>query len=428
VTLVKDVNKGIITYVILSLTAPNLNLTNIQISFEILAFFIVMLVLLLRKKEIFNLYKQSHNYRQNLWLLFLLVIISTLFGTLKYESSFGIIGIFGYFRSIIIIYMIQFIMKYKREDIILDKIIWPVLLINFLVSVVQLTLPASTNFFFNLYYKESLTPLNEAIRLGYFNRAYGTFGTPVLLGVFSVFSFAIYFGYLIEGKNNKLLYIKLFLSIAIGLMALSKTAILGIPSILIVFYILALYRIVKVKNRKVLLIPLILIPLLIVVVKVLERQGLFIFWYLEYLLKPFEVFKTRYDAIQGILANTYSIIQDNWLIGVGTISIKDVFTGDSMYIDLIYTSGIVGLLIYFKILLGATIRNIKYGNTTAVLGIFAICLAGIGAPIQFDILSAILISYLFTKAEKSKFTKNNKFSDMNEFHKSKPLRDKVFRA
>ncbi|WJY26414.1 hypothetical protein [Sporosarcina trichiuri] len=398
--LLKDIEKGIISYVIFSLFAPNLNINNTQISFEISAFFIVIIILLIKRREIFTLYKKGKVFRQRLWMYFFLLIFSTLVGTIRYESSIGIVSIFGIFRTIIVIYLLQFIMK-QNEDKVLDKIIWPILFINFITSVIQLTFPESTTFFYNLYYKESLTPLNEVLRLGYFSRAYGTFGSPVLLGVFSVFSFAVYFGYLIEKKKCKIIYIKLILSIAIGLMALSKTAILGLPALLIIFYFLALYGIIKVKNRKTLLIPILVFPMAIGIIKILERQGLFIYYYLEYLLKPFEVFETRYDSTEGILANTYMIIKENWFIGVGKISISDIFIGDSMYIDLIYTSGIIGLAVYFSILLSATLWNIRFRNTTAVFCVAALCLAGTGAPVQFEILSAILIAYVFSKAEKS---------------------------
>lgn len=390
-------NEAIEAYIIFSLISPNLRIGQYQISFEIAAFLPVLFVLFLKRTKVFAIFNKSVD-RQYLWLYFFIYIVATLVSTLKYEGNINLIPIFGYFRAICIIYMLQYIMK-DNPSIILDNILTPVLFINFVFSVIQLSAPSSVNIFYEFYYKDSMTPLKETLKLGYFNRAYGTFGTPVSLGILAVFAFAIYIGFISEKKQIRHLYLKLVMSIIIGLMSLSKTAILGIPLTLIVYFLLALFGIIKVKNKKALFIPILIIPIGLIVIYFLIKQGTFILWYIDYLFKPFEAFITRYDSSTGILANTYLIIRDNLLIGVGSKSFENVFSGDSMYIGLMYSTGILGTSLYIVIILISTIRNIKLKHVTAVLCAIAIILAGFAAPIQLNILSVSLLAYIFSKSE-----------------------------
>lgn len=393
-----DENNCIITYIIFSLLSPNLNIGTYQISFEILAFVPVFLILFIKQKKIFSIYKKSLS-RQCLFIYLFIYIMASLISTVRYGNGINFISILATFRSICVIYMLQFVMR-EHPNSILDKIITPILFVNFATSIIQLTVPSSTAIFYELYYKDSMTPLKEILHLGYFNRAYGTFGTPVLLGIFAVFTFAIYIGFISEKEQIKFLYIKLIVSIILGLMSLSKTAILGIPLILLLYYLLAIFGVVKVKNIKILLIPFLIVPVGLIAVYYLEKQGTFILWYIEYLLKPFEAFTSRYDKYSGILTDTYLLIRDNLLIGVGAKLFDGVFTGDSMYVGLMYNTGILGTSLYFIILIVSSIRNIKYKHLTALLCAIAIILVGFAAPIQFDILSAPLLAYLYTESEK----------------------------
>jgi len=51
-------------------------------------------------------------------------------------------------------------------------------------------------------------------------------------------------------------------------------------------------------------------------------------YYIQYLNKPLEVLSTRYSS-QGILSESFSIIKENLLLGVGFASISGEFIGDS---------------------------------------------------------------------------------------------------
>lgn len=389
--------KGIIIYVIFSLLSPNLHLSGMQVSFEIVAFFLIFLILIFKRSQIFSLYK-NWPHRQWVWIYFFLIIISSLIAVIKYDSTISWIGIFGYFRVICIIYMLQYVFRENPERQ-LDNIISPILTVNLIVSIIQLAMPSSVQLFYDLYYKDSMTPLKEVLGLGYFNRAYGTFGTPVLLGVFALFSFAVYLGYYVEKKPCRFLTLKILMAVSCGLIALSKTAILGMPTLVITVFVLGIFGFIKIKNKKILIIPFLIIGIGYFMVDLLEKAGFAISWYIRFLKHPFEAFGTRYDAGTGILTETYEIINQNLILGVGPTPIGDAFVGDSMYISILYMSGIIGLFLFLGILISAIVINLIEKDTIAVLCGLVILLGGLAAPIDLSIISAPLIAYIFSKVE-----------------------------
>ncbi|MCQ6523663.1 MULTISPECIES: hypothetical protein [Bacillus] len=389
--------KGIIIYVIFSLVSPNLHLKGIQISFEIVAFFMIFLILIFKRSQIFSLYK-NWPYRQWIWIYFFLIIISSLIAVIKYDSAISWIGIFGYFRVICVIYMLQYVLRETPEKH-LDTIISPILIINLIVSVIQLSTPRSVQLFYDLYFKDSMTPLKEVLSLGYFNRAYGTFGTPVLLGVFALFAFALYLGYYVEKRTCRFLILKILMAVSCGLIALSKTAILGMPMLMIIIFILGIFRVIEIKNKKVLIIPFFTIAIGYFMVDLLEKAGFAISWYVRFLKNPFEAFGTRYDAGTGILTETYEIINQNLIFGVGPSKIGDAFVGDSMYINILYTSGILGFCIFFGVLMSSLFINSIKKNATAIMCSLTIILGGFAAPIHLNIVSVAFLAYIFSKAE-----------------------------
>lgn len=395
-----DVKDGIIYYIIFSLVSPNLNIGNIQISFEIIAFLIIFLLLLIVKRNIFSFSVSKFNHRQNLLVYFIIYCIASLIAAFKYGSEIPWVSIFSVFRSIFILYMINYTME-GNEDEAIDRIISPVLYICLITSLIQMAVPGSVTLFYNFYYKSSLTPLASVLELGHFDRAFGSFGTPVYLGVFSLYSFSLYYGFIVENKKIRNIFIKLASSVIIGLFALSKTAILGIPIILMVYF-LVFVPIENKVNKKLLRILLIIFIIIIITVIILKFKGTAISWYLDYLKKPLAAFKTRYNMTTGILSETYKTIKDNLIIGVGATALDNNFTGDSMYVNIIYNTGLIGAAIFFINFIWAGINNFRFKNITAFFCFTSICLAGLAAPVQFDIITAAFMAYIFYKSGSKK--------------------------
>ena len=81
--------------------------------------------------------------------------------------------------------------------------------------------------------------------------------------------------------------------------------------------------------------------------------------------------------------------------------------GDSMYIGVLYTTGILGILVYFGIIASAMINVIRKRRTIAIFSGVAFLLAGLAAPVHIDTISAVFIAYLFSNAEIRKITRVN---------------------
>ena len=402
---VKDWKNGAVFYIIFSMISPHIHLSDVILSFEIVSFFPFIGILLIKNRKIFTLYSKW-KHRQLLWIYVLLVFISSLLSMISNSVNFPFIALFGHVRVVFIIYVLQALYE-KDPSSQIDKIITPVLFINTLVAIVQLLIPNSVELFYDFYYKASLTPLKEVLRIGYFNRAYGTFGTPVSLGVFSLFSFAMYLGFYFEKRPVKLLVIKLLLSAIIGVMALSKTAIIGIPVMLILGFVLSLTGVIRLNNKKIFVIPFILTGVGYILTRILMKLNLTIVHYLRFLYKPFDALSSRYNTDSGILTGTYEVISENLIFGVGPNEVNGAFLGDSMYIVVLYTTGILGILVYFGIIASAMINVIRKRRTIAIFSGVAFLLAGLAAPVHINKISAVFIAYLFSNAEIRKITRVN---------------------
>jgi len=98
-----------------------------------------------------------------------------------------------------------------------------------------------------------------------------------------------------------------------------------------------------------------------------------------------ELFESRYAGNTGYLKATIGEISNNPFIGYGWMRKPGVFIGDSMYIVLLYQSGILGLTIFLFWLLQtyrATSRN-RALREIFVFWLFVLLISGMGSPSFF---------------------------------------------
>ncbi|WP_214710811.1 hypothetical protein [Exiguobacterium sp. s55] len=390
--------KSIIYYIIFCLISPNLILGDTTITFEIVAFLFYIPIVIVKRREIFVL-KKVFLFRQLFLLIPLIAFISSLIAEMKYGSNLNVIALFGYLRIIILIWVLQYCNEKLGKDYVLDKILSLVILINIIVSLIQLLNPSSVDLFYNFYFRPSLTPLEEVMYLGYFNRAYGTFGSPVLLGVFSVFAFSFYLVQIAGKKQQKFLISKLLGSTILGLMALSKSAILGIPLLLLLAYGLMLIGFIKLNNSKFLILPLVSLPTVLIIIYVLKQMNTSILWYTNYLTNPLAAFDTRYSLDSGILISTYSTIKENLVFGVGLTVLNGDFLGDSMYTTILYTIGLVGSMIYVIFFTLSFVISIYNKKIASIIMLVSILLMGFSLPVHLELMTVPFFAYIFSELE-----------------------------
>lgn len=322
-----------------------------------------------------------------------LIFISGKTQTLLMQSYIGLIVNLSW----IILISIYFT-NYDRNTIIviLDKVIFILLVSNLVAIIIQVGwgLP---ELFYKLYYKPSLTPLELPLSLNRFTRAFGLFGSPINLSALSLIALA----YSLSRKN----IINIILSIVIGITSLTKTAIIGIPLIIIFYITLKICYDLSTKftyNKKqrrdviryIYNICIIIASafVLLSLINILKRNNFYVDYYLSYLTKPFEAFSSRYNINNDeiLLGNTYKAISRSPLVGTGYTIITNEFMGDSTYILILKTSGIIGLLTYLFMMIYNIILLLRRRSMFALIPI-VILLIGFSIPAFNDYLFVTLL-------------------------------------
>jgi len=380
-------------------------LASFGVSYTIVAFFPVILFYFFSKR------KQIIFPRTYILLIayFVLLAVSSIISTLINSVSINIIGLFAAFRLLVLVLLATNVSLYDEEYIV--QLLFCLVLVNFIVSIIQMLIPSSVHLFYMLYWKPSMTPLKDALELGRFSRAMGTFGTPTILGALSLLTFSIFFFKLVYLKVNFKYLTGLLMSVGTGLMALSKIFVIGVPIVLfgaLITYLLTKKNFVfRIKlNWKVIAIIILIPCVAMVVINLLNGLSMPVEWYLNYALKPFEAFSTRYSSTNGNLIPVLNFIGDHFLIGVGETVVGNIFLGDSSYIVILYSTGIIGLFLFVFIWVVIMYTGLLRGRKsyTHLFTLFVLLLIFTGANIHaapLGILAFIYAAYPLSVLDKS---------------------------
>ncbi len=335
--------------------------------------------------------------------LLCLVFTGSLNGILSVEQRefFGA-SLFGLFIFVVELLLFSlFISEFRHQYYCLvksiDIIFFTLVLANLGTAIFQLFF-GQINIFQNLYSSQTNNVLGIMSRMGGFHRATGLFPSPVNLGVFTLLSFA-YFIY------RKQFYISL-LSCSLGILAASKTAIIGIPclSILVLVFI-SIKKVTTFTTKKSSIRFAIFLsftcPILLVLIYFLgQSKGVYINYYLKYLIKPFDALHSRYTGDITFLKITYESIKQHWLIGSGFTFLPRENLGDSMYIFWLKTTGILGMCILFTGIL-TLLHHFLNGETGILIFILAFLFSGL-ALTNTDFFSNSIMSALLVTSSSNK--------------------------
>ena len=382
---------GLLVYLGICLTAPIIVIGSYRLSYEILSFPIICWACI----TYFTINKK------NIWLVLYfiyLVIVSIIFAAIN-SSGLNYIGFYACFRFVIITsLLISLVDKFPNKVVNPERLLLVIIGINLLACVFQLFQPACASLFYNLYWKPGNAPLEYALEHG-FVRGYGTFGSPIVLGVFSLFTFS----YFLSVKKN---FYGIFLSIILGLLALSKTFILG--SIIIVLLYLFFYcrkanSIMRIRKRtifsffRVSLFVLFIVLILYVLVLYMDKQGIPILYYINLIGDPLAAFVTRYDASDGNMIPLIEAFQTNPVFGYGDSDLPGVFVGDTSFFVILYSTGLIGftlMILFFFPFVYHSLINLKWKNY-AFLVVVAYFISYIGTNIYIMPISSFIIYTMY---------------------------------
>lgn len=386
---VKNFSTGLGLYLILALIFPNIHLGEYIVSYEIFAFTLILFLFLLHRKKY---------YISDIYVLILMYImllfISTFLSLIIYNIEIQWLGLFGHIRFFLILFMVSQILKKSAFENILLVVIG----INLFVGLVQLSFPHTAEFFCKLYYKESLTPLLTVLEYGYFPRAYGTFGSPINLGVLSLIAMAYFYAKILSGNMKFLSVAGLIMAVVSGLLSSTKTFILGVP---LIFFFGIVFMSKKLFNTKKVL-TLLGIGATVtffgfVAKNVAERLGVPIFWYLSFLLRPADALYGRYNQQEGNLISTINLFKENLFIGVGQTSILGETIGDSAYVGMLHDTGLFGGCLFIIIFALIYRKMLREQDLAGILMLIALLISGIAISPIIHIFGAIILGYAISK-------------------------------
>lgn len=335
--ILKDYKRGMLFYIFSIYVAPVFNFGFIRIEFFLVSILPVVFVCLVKNNG------KLHNIEINNWLnsYILVSIAATAISVFIYNVlNFQGISLLGMILRTLFVSIIASA-KLQFKDVI--KVFEWLIVLNFIAVVIQMLINQSTKLFFDLYYTESMIPLMEVRNLGYFNRAYGLFPTPIFLGTFSLMCLTFLLFY---GKRNYITLIEELLCLIMGLASLTKTFILGtviLGILFIVKWMISAHKTLYV--RTVISIGLMAICTTVIIFE-LYIHNYPIFWYLKFLTKPLDSLTSRYSSSVGVLSKTTEIILENPIIGVGYNNIIGEYTGDSFLYCVLHDAGAIGIMLF----------------------------------------------------------------------------------
>lgn len=390
----KDATRGIFLFVFFSLVSPQVILSGISISYNIIAFFPICFVYII-KRHAFGI----PSFFIVLIFYFFLLCISTLRSSALNNVRIEYPAIFGAFRFVCLTLIL---INHKNcNAYYVQKLFFGAIVINLGFSVLQMCFPQFTQLFHDLYSKDSATTLDYYLESGYFNRGVGTFGTPTVLGVFSLLSFCLFYFEFKYGSFQKFKIWGLICSLLCGLLSISKTFLLGIPILFILELLVNIYNTkgrIKMRihlNKSFIFVLLFLVILGGVVINILIKSGFSILWYLGYLLEPGKALATRYDTNTGILDGLLSVIRENPVIGVGETILPGVFIGDSSYVCILYSVGFGGLFLFLILWVRLLWQLLESGKSyySHLFLLITLLITFVGSNIFITPLSAIVLAY-----------------------------------
>jgi hypothetical protein len=387
------------TYIIFSFITPHLHIFNLILSFEIIAFPLISILYFLtpifKKVSIFSfIFKIPHNF---VFLVLFIQLVSTVISIVLGFGEFqGSVKLFGVIRVFLLILFAYSLLEKKHFNFILIA----VLTVNTCVVIYQVLFPSSVHLFYNLFFKESLTPLATYKEIGSFVRCTGTFGSPINLGALSLISFSWFLGFFLNNKGSILVFLYLLMSIICGLFAVSKLSLFGIP--LMIFFSFPFFiKKILFKKFNILKISIIFIlmiiistPLLYIVINYALHKYSNLSRYLFMLNNPLQIFASRYSfENQAPLIETFEVFKKFFFLGIGFTVHENEFVGDSLYISILHSGGLLGFFTLAFLFVYLLAKLYKLKDYSGFFVLISFLLSGFAFPVYFTVFNVLILSY-----------------------------------
>lgn len=323
----------------------------------IIAIFLAIVILLRKQRVVINRRIIDYVFAYSILVLLQLVVwlIKNPYNlSLEFRTSFAVIR---YPLIILALSIYEFAIGSRFDLCILIRSIEIINLFNLGACIIQKIMNVRALAYFGNWYSYSQVHILEIQRNGKYYRTYGTWDSPMSLGIYALLSIAILLYIINIKKIGKRFIVDLIVCIILGILSLTKSFFLG--SIVIIMYELMIYMVRQLKRVRVsvqtmgrMVLVFSSLAVLIVGFQMVyewsELEWTHLHYYLGYVLHPFSAFESRLSAT-GSLSDTIAIIKKNLLIGVGSVPVAGELIGDNVYIVLLHAGGITALLIFLRL-------------------------------------------------------------------------------
>ena len=389
----RNLKQGLVLFLLSLLFAPYMVIGSKHIRIELLLTPLLAGILLVRYDI------RSLRIPYSVWPLlalwgytFAITLISVILGL---TSSPAWLNAYAYLRPVILVFLFANV-GFSSSDLvrILRWFAASAIPLSLLAIGQTFNLPLAAEITINSYVSPGRPVIERMMEeLGFILRAVSVFETPAYAATYflSTLVTSIYLLFELRGKMAEqrsfvMLLLSLVASLVGGALTLSATFVAGISFLLFLLFL----RLTWHNKVRAILLSLTLgacvFGYLILIGK--EEKYASIANNITYQIRrvvTLELFETRYAEHTGYLSITMKEIGDNPLVGYGWTKKRGVFIGDSMYVVLLYQSGIVGFMIFLW-WITMTYRTVKSNPPSREMFIFwlsTLLVSGMGSPSFF---------------------------------------------
>ncbi|NJP39905.1 hypothetical protein HCH52_02395 [Oscillospiraceae bacterium HV4-5-C5C] len=423
---------AVVTAAIFAIMAPSIIVGSRRLSpLYILTIILLTECLLAVKRGELKLFEHTADrwFGISMALAFLLYLLGYVVNN-RQEGSAFMIAMAGYLQVLLLPLLFYYLFKRMSRDAVYKSMALSILItvaVNLIFAVLQRAFyEQAYRLTFALYASDGrYKPLNEVAKTGYFDRIFGTFYSPTLLGLTALIMLAFLLSVWLSRQPQLLgtpesgsqpdrtatrqarhraclLLIISALILHLAIIAYTKIVILGLPVFIIYWAILLIFFPERKKTlyqrwAVVLLISTAVYGVTYFTIPAFSHNARN--YYYGLLLRPLNSLSSRYGSVHlsqstqdmenavnsssGITASAMGVIKKHWLIGVGPLSIEQEFLGDSQVVQVLHNGGILALLCYLSFYSYVYLKGWCYKNLP-LLSLIPAFLIGALAAVAMD--------------------------------------------
>ena len=389
---------GVWLYLVLIFVIPHSQIAGRSVSYDILGFIpLVASVIFVNKGKVKHpnlLYIIAPLYPA-------LMIFSTWISSTFYGFDIEPLLLFGVTRFCFLLYIF---IETLSEKYIYFAVLF-VVFVNLVACIYQLYFPQeSIGLFYNLYGKETHAVLRRYYEAGSFARPTGTLLSPVNVGVLVIIAYSICIHRIIKIGGDIYKYVSLALIITTGVVSLTKTALLGVPLLTLLAFLVNFFTIrprsisqIGFNTSSIYGYSILAITLLLVLYSAynfLQKSGYGykIIYYISFIFDPMEAFESRYSE-SGQLGETIDVTLRYPFFGLGATRAQGEFLGDSTLIRVAHATGIFGLLVHMSIYVYMLYSIIQKSEILKILVLSSLFMSGFALFTFYTKYGAVVLSY-----------------------------------